>query len=134
MREQIKHIEQILSLEEKTDKDEIIKTLKRTAANLHLWWRFEEISSLIFGTQLALLFFLKSRPEGMTKEEVAPYYQAHLDQLKASEVKRPIDHWLGWLKMQMLIREQGERIFLTHYADDFMQWIYNRGKTYRRMF
>ena len=84
---------------------------------------FDEVWHTIFGSQILALEHLN---KAMAKiEDLYPYYQEGLD-------KRPqysFESWFGFLKSNVLIRQEGYNIGITVRGKEFLKYLVNIGRT-----
>lgn len=91
------------------------------AYNLH----YERTYRLIFGTQINLLRYLTTRPNGARAEDLAQFYTDHLRLVADPNYSFPLDGYLGWLQAgsQVIERSADGNYLLTAVGRGFLNWL-----------
>jgi hypothetical protein len=84
---------------------------------------FETTWHEIFGSQIRALERLNKGVA--TMDELRPFYEQGLEQ----RPQYPFESWFGYLKQQVLLRQDGHNISITVRGNDFLKWLVSSGKT-----
>jgi len=90
---------------------------------------YEQIWWLMFRSQLVLLKELNQRV--LDLGEVRPLYDAaeRAFSQEYSDAKETFDLWLGWLRSQILIVQEGMKVAITPRGRDFLKYLVHTGKS-----
>jgi hypothetical protein len=122
-------IKSSLSLKKLSYEGDTAKILIRHLAGTQLLLNFEQIHSLIFGSQI---FFLKKLNEvtglGRNDEYVNSHF-CHVQNLyKESFSSWTKEKYLEFLFARLLIVKQGEQLHITNLGVDYLIWLARSGK------
>lgn len=109
--------------------------LIRHLAGTQLLLEFVKIDKYIFGSQLNLLKELAEiSPEGYTKNEIEEYYESVKQTFPNSFNNWDVKKYLGFLFSSILITKNGEKIHLTNFGQEYVDWVaVNRANEYRSL-
>jgi hypothetical protein len=84
---------------------------------------FEGTWNVIFGSQIRALELLN---KGIAKvEDLRPHYEQDLDK----RPQYPFESWYGYLKEQVLIRQDGYNVAITVRGKEFLKYLVQCGRT-----
>jgi hypothetical protein len=98
--------------------------LIRTLASIAILAFFESTWYSIFASQIKALERLNK--EVLKMEDLLPYFQENID-------KRPqysFESWFGFLKQQVLLRQDGHNIMITIRGKEFLRYLVQYGRTW----
>lgn len=98
--------------------------LIRTLASMAILAFFESTWYSIFASQIKALERLNK--EILKMEDLLPYFQENMD-------KRPqysFESWFGFLKQQVLLRQDGHNISITIRGKEFLRYLVQYGRTW----
>lgn len=107
-----------------SDKDQI-KVLRRHYAATRIAYYFQEVYSIIWGSQLSALEFLNSNTA--PRESLRPFYVAGASQYPSIYTNDSFDRWLGFLESQLLIKNGGGQMGITIRGREFLTYLTNVG-------
>jgi len=108
--------------------DEKIAFLMKRLAFTQLYYRFEYLNSLIFGSQIQILHSLNSG-QGETIETIKPTYDLAASLYPDVFRNYGFDSYLYFLTSQQLIIQQGERYFITRFGREFLTYLVQTGRS-----
>ncbi|MNU18779.1 hypothetical protein D3C71_69860 [compost metagenome] len=96
---------------------------------------FLRIDKYIFGSQLNLLKELAEiQPEGYTKNEIEEYFESVKQSFPNSFNNWDVKKYLGFLFSSILITKNDEKIHLTNFGQEYIDWVAeNRANDYRSL-
>jgi hypothetical protein len=100
--------------------------LLRTNATLFWIGVFEITHAVIFGSQLKALHDLNTRAEGMTVDELRPYFEQGLQTVPSEYRDRTFDAWLAYIRDGVLIRQTADRVWITVRGQEFLKYLIAR--------
>ncbi len=106
---------------------EAVPVLIRYLAATRIALVFEFTYGLIFGSQLNLLHYLNTQPEGQPVDAVRPFYVSASTQYPETYNTFPFETWLGFLRDNVLVREDGARLRITTRGREFLAYLTQRG-------
>ncbi|SIQ94105.1 MULTISPECIES: hypothetical protein [Chryseobacterium] len=109
--------------------------LIRHLAGTQLLMEFLRIDKYIFGSQLNLLKELAEiKPEGYTKNEIEEYFESVKQSFPNSFNNWDVKKYLGFLFSSILITKNDEKIHLTNFGQEYIDWVAeNRANDYRSL-
>lgn len=109
--------------------------LIRHLAGTQLLMEFLRIDKYIFGSQLNLLKELAEiQPEGYTKNEIEEYFESVKQSFPNSFNNWDVKKYLGFLFSSILITKNDEKIHLTNFGQEYIDWVAeNRANDYRSL-
>lgn len=116
-------------IKELNEKDMVLTTevetvLVRHLAGTQLLLAFVKIDKYIFGSQLNLLKELASiAPEGFTSNEIKEYYENVKLDFPNSFKEWDYKKYLAYLYSSVLITKNGDKVHLTNFGQEFIDWI-----------
>jgi hypothetical protein len=105
-----------------------MKWFRATAAVFWIRAKFEEIDREIYGTQMNLLMALQGAPQGLTREEIEPFFQAHIEWLKKEGMSNTFDNWMLFLIARGLVFKDGDKYKIGELAVEFGHWLWSTRK------
>jgi hypothetical protein len=106
--------------------EELIPVLIRYTAALSIAYAFSELYRIIWGSQLSLLDYLNAHsPQPITALRV--FYSSGVSQYPLYYEAYTFEQWLGFLKDQLLIREDAGMIGITVRGREFLTYLTNTG-------
>ena len=112
--------------------NEAVPVLIRYLAGMTIAMGFEESYRLIWGSQLSLLSYLNSQPDGQPAEALRPFYTLALSQYPEAYDAYSFEAWLSFLKDHLLLREDGGRLRITVRGREFLAYLTRMGRTYAK--
>jgi|WetSurMetagenome_2_1015567.scaffolds.fasta_scaffold56119_2 hypothetical protein len=113
---------------------ETIDVLIRHLATTQITLLFEYINTLIWGSQIALLNYLNSKPQGEIIAALRPFYdfaaQFHPDVFE----NYLFEQYMNFIVSHKLIVQQTERYFITNLGKEFLRYLVATGRTGSRPF
>lgn len=103
-----------------------IPVLIRYLAAMSITYVFSEVYRLIWGSQLNLLDYLNSH-NGQPDESLRSFYNLGITLYPEYYKEYPFEQWLGFLKDQLLIREDGGLISITIRGREFLMHLARAG-------
>jgi len=107
--------------------DEAFRVVKRYLAVTYIALSFEVTYRLIWGSQLNLLDYLNSQIDGQPTEALRPFYVLASSQYPEWYGGYSFEQWLGFLRDQLLIREDAARIRITVRGREFLTHLTRMG-------
>lgn len=117
----------------KLDTDGKISVLMRRLATLVLAFRFENLSSIIWGSQLKILEYLNSS-YGVEIELIKPFYDVASQAYPAVFASYPFEQYFGFLTSNGLVVRQDNKYFITEFGREFLVYLATTGKTHYRFY
>jgi hypothetical protein len=111
---------------------EAVPVLVRYLAGMQIAMGFEESYRLIWGSQLSLLTYLNSQPEGQPAEALRLFYTLASSQYPEAYDGYSFESWVGFLKDHLLVREDGGRLRITVRGREFLAYLTRMGRTYAK--
>jgi hypothetical protein len=105
------------------------KVLMRMLAKTAIDFTFERIFGSIFGSQIACLRFLNARISGASISEIEPIYEEAAKKFPQIYHIRPIDEWIGFLKISGLVEKKDEKFVITIMGREFLKYLADAGKS-----
>ena len=115
-----------------SDQDKV-KVLTRQLSAAQLMIRFEQVYREIFGSQINLLQFLNSRPQGETDENLKVFYD-HAVTEYPNLANYPYTDYLNYLHRSGLITRRGELNLLSQLGRAFLEYLIREGYSLTRVF
>lgn len=103
-----------------------IPVLMRYLAAMSIAYVFSEVYRLIWGSQLNLLDYLNSH-NGQPAESLRSFYNLGIALYPDYYKQYSFEQWLGFLKDQLLIREDGGLISITVRGREFLMHLTRTG-------
>jgi hypothetical protein len=98
-------------------------TLVLVAARALLIFQFTQVEALIWGSQLALLGYLNSKPNGETLETLKQYfYEPATKVVPEWFVNYPFDAYMGFLQQNGMIEQVGNSAKITQQGLEYLIW------------
>ncbi|GEM_PF-3007241 len=109
--------------------------LIRHLAGTQLLLEFVKIDKYIFGSQLNLLKELSEiSPEGYTRIEIEEYFESVRQSFPNSFNSWDVKKYLGYLFSSILITKNEDKIHLTNFGQEYVNWVNeNRANEYRSL-
>lgn len=108
---------------------EAVPVLVRYLAGMQIAFGFEEVYRLIWGSQLSLLHYLNTRVDGDPVEAVRPFYTLAASQYPDAYNGYSFEAWLGFLRDQVLVREDAGRLRITVRGREFLTYLTRMGRS-----
>ena len=105
-----------------TSPDVAQKALVRSLAGTQILLHFERLQGLIWLSQVNLLTYLNSRPDGATMSEVQPFFEAARQQFPDFYTKYTPEQWVRFLETAFFIERRKETLYLTTAGREFLKW------------
>ncbi len=107
------------------------KFLVRALALTKLALAFEQIHSIIWGSQIYILEYLNDRRTlGASKQDIkTSFYDVAIARWPFIN---PYETYLGFMKASNLIREENESLFITNFGVEFLRYLTSTGKSNAR--
>ncbi len=106
----------------------LVRYLAVTAINLG----FEKTYRVIWGSQLNLLNYLNSLTTGEPAEALRSFYVLASSQYPEWYRGYSFEQWLGYLKGELLLTEDGGRLHITVRGREFLTHLTRMGYTYNK--
>ncbi len=119
---------QELHLQNDTEK---ISVLIRVAATSRVEAEFNNISHIIFGSQIDLLVQISGTPDGITIQQANDFFKVIQESSPDIHGNRKFEEWLHYLLASGLAT-QTEKIDITQYGKDFLKYLVDARLAYRR--
>lgn len=110
---------------------EKISVLIRVAATSRIEAEFNNISHIIFGSQIDLLILVSGTPDGITIQQAHDFFKAVQEASPEIHGNRKFEEWFHYLIISGLAT-QTEKIDITQYGKDFLKYLVDARLTYRR--
>ncbi len=111
---------------------EAVPVLIRYLAGMQIAMGFEDTYRLIWGSQLNLLNYLNTQPDGQPTEALRLFYTLASSQYAEAYDGYSFEAWLGFLKDHLLLREDGGRLRITVRGREFLAYLTRMGRTYAK--
>jgi len=111
---------------------EAVPVLVRYVASLKIAFDFEIIYGLIFGSQLNLLNYLNTQSMGQPAEALRTFYTLAASQYPQIYSGYTFEQWLGFLKDQILLREDAGRLQVTIRGREFLAYLTRMGRAHNK--
>lgn len=111
---------------------EAVPVLIRYLAGMQIAIGFEESYRLIWGSQLNLLTYLNSQPDGQPTEAMRLFYTLASSQYPEAYEGYSFEAWLGFVRDHLLLREDGGRLRITVRGREFLAYLTRMGRTYAK--
>lgn len=109
--------------------NETKSVLVRHLAIYQLAFLFEQINSIIWGSQIKLLEDLNSKPLGETRENLKRFYELGATLYPATYENYSFVKYLNYLVLSGLINEKEGKYFITDFGREFLIYLASTGKT-----
>lgn len=113
--------------------EEKITVLIRIATRSRIELEFNNISNLIYGSQLTVLVRLSSTPHSIPLPNFEPIFEQAKTQFPAMYEKRSFDEWFRFLPSQNLVTQKENNIEITQYGSDFLKYLVDARLAYERI-
>jgi len=115
-------------------KDDIekIEVLTRALANSRVEIEFNNISYVIFGSQINLLIRLAGTTQGISLAQAETIFKQAQDNFPALHETRTLNEWLNYLIANKLVIRSDEKIDITQYGTDFLKHLVDARLAYER--
>lgn len=102
------------------------KLLVRYLAATQITLIFERIYHVIFGSQIALLQYLNTLPNGDNRENLQPFY---IECRKRLEITGDytFEKYVDYLESMILVRLNGDRYCITQRGREFLEYLVKQG-------
>ena len=127
MQEQEKSIREDLEKRDIQNPEEREKVLVKYLAVNQLAYAFETVNSTIWASQIALLETANKRTDGITVEEIEPFYKLAESAFPKLKETYPLSHYIEFLTTNKLLTQQDSRYFMTFIGRDFLVYLVHRG-------
>lgn len=107
---------------------EAVPPLIRHVAALSIAYNFSEVYRIIWGSQLNLLDYLNTQPP-QPVAALRVFYNLGISQYPLFYEKYTFEQWLGYLKSQLLIRDDSGSIGITVKGREFLSFLTGLGLT-----
>ncbi|GEM_PF-1584824 len=135
LREVEENIKNELRTRQLVDSIEAIPVLIRYLAVARLAYFFEYIYGMIWGSQLSILNYLNTRPNGETSDILKFHFYDPTAKLYPDVFKiYPFETYLSFLKDSKFIVEEGSHLKITHLGREFLVYLVNSGKTMAKFY
>lgn len=111
---------------------EAVPVLVRYLAGMQIAFGFEETYRLIWGGQLSLLNYLNSQVDGHPAEALRPFYTLAASLYPEAYNGYSFEAWLGFLRDQVLLREDGGRLRITIRGREFLMYLARMGRSHNK--
>jgi hypothetical protein len=111
---------------------EAVPVLVRILAGMQIAFGFEETYRLIWGSQLSLLNYLNTQMDGQPAEALRPFYTLAATQYPEAYNGYSFEAWLGFLRDQLLVREDGGRLRITVRGREFLTYLTRMGRSHNK--
>ena len=132
LRERENFIRDALKARGISNEQEAVKILTRALAGSQLTVQWEQIEKVIFGSQVAILVEMNTRPAGLSLEALHKVYDAVAKQFPSTYEGYTFEQYIGYLDAVRLIVKGGDGYQITLEGKEFMVWLVQTGKTYQR--
>lgn len=105
---------------------EAVPVLLRYFAALYIEYMFLHLYRIIWGSQIALLDYLNTQ-DGRTVDELKIFYEIGASQYPKGYINYSYNQWLGFLKDQVLLREDNGMIRVTVRGREFLLYLTRSG-------
>ena len=106
---------------------ETVKVLLRHLAGTQLFLTFEQIHSIIFGSQLHLLKLLNSSSSGFSEEEVSRFFEGVVRKFPDPFKNWTEKEYLSYLYSSLLITKKESKVDITNLGVEYLTWIIRDG-------
>jgi len=114
------------------DETEKVSALIRALAFSRIEAEFNNISHVIFGSQLNLLVQLSGTPHCLTLLQVESLFKLAQNNYPAIHANRTLNDWLNYLLVTNLITQSNDVIDITQYGKDFLKYLVDARLAYER--
>lgn len=132
--EQVAKIQNELSEKGLATDGDSVKVLARHLAGTQILLAFEQIHSLIFGSQIILLKKLNEvAGQGIRAELVNEYIVKTIQANPVDLGNWTVEQYLFFLRSQLLIVGDGEQIHITDFGVEYLTWMARNGRSEDRV-
>lgn len=93
----------------------------------YIYFDYERIWFSIFGSQIGAL--QKLNDGAMRRQDLVPLYAVAAQLSPAVYTQYSFDQWIGYMRSQTLIREDGEFVSITVKGRDFLKFLIDEGRS-----
>lgn len=104
------------------------QVLIRALAGTQILLHFERVFSAIFASQVAILNFLNSRPEGASLDDLRPFYEDARTRFPAIYRESDFESYLGFLQSFQLLDISQGAVSIKPAGREFLKWLVENGK------
>lgn len=113
--------------------EEKISVLIRIAASSRVEMEYNNISNLIYGSQLTALIKLSSTSQSIPLSNFEPIFEQAKNQFPAMYEKRSFEEWFRFLASFNLVMQKESNIEITQYGSDFLKYLVDARLAYERI-
>ncbi len=113
--------------------DEKIAVLVRSLATTRIEMEFNNISNIIFGSQVTLLVQLSSTTRSIPLTNAEEIYRQALNAFPSMYENRTFNDWLDYLLTHNLVVRKDEKIDITQAGTDFLKHLVDARLAYERV-
>ncbi len=110
------------------ERTETVKLLVRHLAGTQLTVRYEWIDRAIWGSQIRLLMDLNSKPQGVARQDLLPFYEQAKESVPRIATEYTFDNYISFLEQNNLITS-GPKPQITQLGKDYLQFLIHSGRT-----
>lgn len=114
------------------DEKEKTAVLIRALATTQVALEFNNISAIIFGSQLNLLVHLSGTTQGVSLEQAEIIFKQAQKNFPALHETRTLIEWLSYLLTHNLVTQTNDKIDITQYGTDFLKHLVDSRLAYER--
>ncbi len=129
LRLQEKAIQKDLEAKGLTESPDAVKILVRHLAATQLTLAFEKINSLIWGSQIRILEFLNTTPQGATAESLKAFYDVAASAYLETFQSYSYSIYMGFLTAIGLTTESAGKISISQLGVEFLSYLAATGRT-----
>ncbi len=107
--------------------------LIRHLASSQIFFSFELVDNVIWGSQIYILENLNGNRQGVFKKELKKFYDDAEKNWPTTFSIYPYDAYIGFLKTLNVITEKNERLFITDYGIEFLVYLARTGRSNARL-
>jgi len=109
-----------------------VPVLTRYLASAYTVLSFEQNYRVIWGSQLSLLTYLNAEGDGQPAEAIRSFYTLAAVQYPDAYINYSFESWLGFLKDQLLLREDAGRLRVTIRGREFLAHLTRAGLSHNK--
>ncbi len=116
-----------------TTSNDKVKVLIRHLAASQLFYGFELVDNVIWGSQIYILENLNGKRQGVLKEELKIFYDEAEKNWPLAFSVYPYDAYLGFLNNLGVITEENEYLLITSFGVEFLGYLTKTGRSNARL-
>jgi hypothetical protein len=113
--------------------EEKMSVLTRIAARSRVEMEFNNLSNIIYGSQVAVLVQLSSTHTSIPLSKFESIYDQAKDKFQAMYEKRSFEEWFRFLTNNNLVVQRETNIEITQYGSDFLKYLVDARLAYERI-